>query len=143
MFKKKNQSIYEGGNDLNRSYSDYENNENEINDNRNKISSDKDIDDAFELYKDKYEHLLIDQLRNLSDNQRTKLVRLEQSTGWPRIFSFNNLLHYANLSLFFGSLWMVVVAANLDLTIILFSFLLFFSVLYFSHSLLSLINDRS
>lgn len=77
MFKKKNQSIYEGGNDLNRSYSDYENNENEINENRNKISSDKDIDDAFELYKDKYEHLLIDQLRNLSDNQRTKLVILE------------------------------------------------------------------
>jgi hypothetical protein len=28
--------------------------------NKNRLSNEKDIDDAFELYKDQYEHLLID-----------------------------------------------------------------------------------
>ena len=56
-FNNKNENYNEGGNDLYRSYSD---NENQINDNINRISSERDIDDAFKLYKDQYEHLLID-----------------------------------------------------------------------------------
>jgi hypothetical protein len=35
------------------------------------------MDDGFSTYKDHYELLLIDQLRHLSDNHKTKLIILE------------------------------------------------------------------
>lgn len=89
------------------------------------------------------EDLFIDQLRKLSGESRTQHVQEEEHTNWVSILALNNLFHYAILTLFYSMFWLLVVAAGLDLSIMLSSCILFVVVSLVMRVLVGIVNDRS
>lgn len=68
---------------------------------------------------------------------------MEASTHWINILSIQQMTHFAVLMLFYGTYWLIVVAANLDLSLLLSSIVTFIAVRFFGDILVNLINDKS
>ena len=89
------------------------------------------------------EDLFIDQLRKLSSETRTQYVQEEERTNWVNTLAVNTLFHYAILTLFYSTFWLLVVAAGLDLSILLWNIVSFVLTSLIMRILIGVINDRS
>ena len=91
----------------------------------------------------KKDQLFLDQLRDLSSNQRHKLVQLEKDTNWISVMALNQGIMAASTQIVMACTWMIVVTANHNLTFITFCFTSFFFLKFLTEFLASLVNDKS
>ena len=82
-------------------------------------------------------------MRKLSSESRTQYVQEEERTNWVNTLAMNTLLHYAILTLFYSTFWLLVVAAGLDLSILLWNTVSFVLISLIMRILVGVVNDRS
>jgi hypothetical protein len=85
----------------------------------------------------------LNHLKDLSSNERDRLINIEIESEWVSIFGINRFFLMASVQLMLSSAWMIVVCANINLIFSMYCFASFFLTKFLAHFIADLINDKS